>query len=108
MSNVSCKARRAREALDLDKPGDRMLCCLGMPDLKRNPGDQKVLACIAYHDGKGNASGCFPSVKRIASLLSISERTVHKSLRRLCKSGRLKITRRQRQSNLYEIDYIGF
>lgn len=75
MTDESRPGERARAALDLDKPGDRMLCCLGMPDLKQNPGDQKVLACIAYHDGKGNASGCFPSVKRIASLLSISKRT---------------------------------
>ena len=53
-----------------DKPkltGDRMLACLGLPDL--TAAEKNVLAALAWYDGPG---GCFPSMLSIAGITHLN------------------------------------
>ena len=87
--------------LDLDKPADRMLACLGMPDL--TPTEAKVLAAIAYRDGAG---GAWPSDDWIAKVANLPDRPAAQKVRKALRGkGRLFWTRGQ-HTNRYTIYYL--
>ena len=85
-----------------DKPdgmADRMLACLGLPDV--TAAEKNVLATLAWHDGPG---GCYPSMATIAGLTGMHRMTVNKHIRNLEKKGRIVIDNDQRP-NRYTINY---
>ena len=77
-----------------------MMRCLGMDDL--TPSEQKTLAAIAYHDGPG---GCYPSLDRIAELLSLTRFDIARYIKALEKKGRLRRRRRPQETSEYEVVY---
>ena len=86
-----------------EKAGDRMAKCLGMADLTDR--ERKVLALIAYFDGRG---GAFPSQQRIGEMAAMPRPTVNEVMQRLRAKGRLRWQRKHgnsRGSNLYTVAY---
>ena len=88
-------------ARDRDKPpGERMLACLSKPGLTGR--EARVLAALAYHDGRG---GCWPSDDTIARGAGVGHRSAVVEARKgLHRKGWLRWKRGQ-HVNRYEIAY---
>ena len=77
-----------------------MLACLGMACL--TPMERIVLAVIASFDGE---RGAFPSLATLADVARVNKRRVRAITASLREHGVLSTVRRQRDSNIYLIDY---
>ena len=88
-------------ARDRDRPpAERMLACLSKPGLTGR--EARVLAVLAYHDGRG---GCWPSDDTIARGAGVGPRSsVAKARQGLRRKGWLRWTHGQ-HVNRYEIAY---
>lgn len=85
--------------LDFNKPGDRMMACMGMSDL--TPCERIVMAALAYHDGNG---GCHPSMERLAGCAGMNRFTVNNHINGLVEKGRV-VKQGGKTVNRYALHY---
>ena len=84
-----------------------------LEQLYRSDLPHRAIAVYLYLQSRAGTDGaCWPSVPTIAKHTKLSQSTVHRAIRDLCREGFLTVTERQRasgadSSNLYVVRALG-
>ena len=87
---------------DIWKPiAERMLTVQAMVDLTH--AERTLVSVLAFHDGRE----CRPALSTVAGIMRISLTRAKELLASVKEKGRVKVTRRRRETSIYTIRYDG-
>jgi len=68
--------------------------------------DKLVLLALADHVNQKDVNVCYPGIERLCERTGLTDRAIHKSLKRLKEAGHIEVIHRHRQANLFTLNLV--